>query len=134
MKPGTLAKAVKLAGQKGYVFIATADNLGKTHLAAARTISIRPGNKISVSDWFCPQTMENLQTNNSLSIVAWDEKSDAGFQILGEVEAINDLAMLNGYSPDQTGKQSIPQVNRELLIKVDRIVDFKIAPHSDLEE
>jgi Pyridoxamine 5'-phosphate oxidase len=134
MNPRTLAEAIELAAKKGYVFIASADASGKTHLAAARSIFITSENQVAVSDWFCPQTMENLKSNRSLSIVAWDDANDYGFQLLGTLRKMTDLKMMNGYSPELAKNHPIPQVNRELLVEVERIIEFKIAPHSDREE
>jgi hypothetical protein len=47
---------------------------------------------------------------------------------------MNDLEMLNGYSPDLAKKSPIPQVYRELFVYVDQVLEFTIGPHSDLEE
>ena len=51
-----------------------------------------------------------------------------------KLREMKDLEMLNGYSPDLEKKEPIPQVERELVVQVDQILEFKIAPHSDLEE
>jgi len=130
----TLAQAVALAERVGHVFIATANASGRTHLAAARTLSYIPSDQVIVSDWFCPETVKNLHSNRFLSIVAWDAAADLGYQIQGELKAIKDLEMLNGYSPDLEKKPPIPQVDRELLVRVEKVLEFKIRPHSDLEE
>ena len=134
MNPKTLAKAVALAEKLGHVFIATANASGRTHLAAARTLSYIPEDQVLVADWFCPETVKNLHSNRFLSIVAWEPSSDRGFQIQGELKALRDLEMLNGFSPELEKKPAIPQVERELLVRVERVVDFKIRPHSDLEK
>jgi hypothetical protein len=47
---------------------------------------------------------------------------------------MKDLEMLNGYSPDLAKKGPIPQVYRELVVQVNQILEFKLAPHSDVEE
>lgn len=54
--------------------------------------------------------------------------------MIGELEEIKDLGILDGYSPQVDGKASVPQVQRQLLIHIDRVLDFKRAPHTDAEE
>ncbi len=130
MNPKRLAEAVQLGASMGYVFIATASGSGRTHLAAARTIALTPENHVAVSDWFCPETMQNVRSNSFLSIVAWDAARDYGFQILGELEEASDVAMLDGYVPELDTRRPIPQVERWLLVHVDKVVQFKIAPQS----
>jgi len=134
MNSQKLAAAVALAERTGHVFIATAHASGRTHLAAARTLTYIPQDQVTVSDWFCPQTVRNLHTNRFLSIVAWDPSTDQGFQLQGELKAIESLEMLNGYSPELEAKPPIPQIDRQLLVRVEKVIDFKIRPHSDLEE
>ncbi len=64
-----LKKAVELAAKVGHVFIATSDADGWPHLAAARTLALREDGRIAVSEWFCPGTMSNLQSNRHVSVV-----------------------------------------------------------------
>lgn len=134
MNPRLLTEAVELAARVGYVFVATAGASGKTHLAAARSLSITPENQLKVAEWFCPETMQNLCGNHLLSVVAWDPVSDVGFQMLGELVDLQELGMLDGYLPELEKKPPIPQIEREMIVRVDKIIDFKIAPHSDVEE
>lgn len=129
-----LAEAADLAARVGHVFVATASSSGRTHLAAARTIALTPENHVAVSDWFCPETLQNIRSNSFLSIVAWDPARDYGFQILGELEELKDVAMLDGYAPGLDKRPPLPQVERQLLVHVDKVVEFKIAPHSDVED
>ena len=42
--------------------------------------------------------------------------------------------MLDGYVPGEDDKPPLPQVERELFLRVDRILAFTAAPHSDVEE
>ncbi len=134
MNPKILSEAVEIAARIGYVFIATANASGRTHLTAARTLSYVPENQVVVSDWFCPETVRNLHSNRFLSIVAWDPSTDQGYQLQGELKALRDLEMLDGYSPDLEKKPPISQVDRELLVHIEKVVEFKILPHSDVEE
>jgi hypothetical protein len=47
---------------------------------------------------------------------------------------MTELEMMNGYSPALEKRSPIPQVNRRLLVRVEKIIEFKIAPHSDRED
>ena len=134
MNPKRLAEAVELAARVGHVFLTTADPSGKPHLGAARRLSPGGENRVVVSDWLCPETLNNLKDNPLISLVAWDVAADQGFQLLGKLRKMEDLEMMNGYSPDLAKKDPLPQVYRELLVQVEQILEFKIAPHSDLEE
>ena len=134
MDPKRLTEAVALALRVGHVFIATADLSGKSHLGAARRLSLGGNNRVVVSEWLCPETLNNLQRNRFISLVAWDVAADQGYQILGELQEMKVPEMLNGYSPDLAMKGPIPQVYRELVVQVTQILEFKLAPHSDLEE
>ena len=42
--------------------------------------------------------------------------------------------MMNGYSPEIDEITVIPQVKNRLLVRVDKVIAFSHAPHSDLEE
>ena len=89
---------------------------------------------MAVAAWFCPGTIANLGHNRNIALVVWDAFSDNGFQIIGEVEKVEETAMLNGYSAAMEGEPSIPQVERKLDVRVHKILVFRHAPHSDTEE
>jgi hypothetical protein len=129
-----LLQAIALTERLGHVFIVTAYASGRTHLAAARTLSYLPDDQVMVSGWFCHQTIRNLHTNRFLSIVAWEPSSDEGYQLQGELIATEALEMLNGYNPELEKKPPIPQVDRQLKIRIEKVVEFNLRPHSDLEE
>ncbi|MDO8492013.1 MAG: pyridoxamine 5'-phosphate oxidase family protein [Dehalococcoidia bacterium] len=134
MKSGALDRALILAGEVKHIFVATADVHGWPHVAAAGRIALTPENHVLVSEWFCPGTVANLHVNPRLSIVVWDANRDAGYQIVGELEEIRDLGMLDGFAPSVEGKRRFPQVERQLLVHVDRIIEFKRSPHTDVED
>jgi hypothetical protein len=133
MNSAKLREAEHLAAKVGHVFIATADSNGQSHIAAAGKLAKTPENHLMITEWFCPRTLANLQMNSRLSIVIWDHDVDFGYQIIGELEAIKDIGILDGYSESQV-RPSIPQVERQLLLHVDKILEFKRSPHTDLEE
>ena len=134
MKPELLNAAVELAKKLEHVFVATADSTGIPHVAAAGELSRTSEDLVTVSSWFCPGTLSNLENNRSVSMVVWDAESDKGYQLLGRVEKIEDIAILNGYSPEIDETQVVPQVEEKLLVRVDKVIAFSHSPHSDLEE
>ena len=134
IRTAILEKAAELAAKVGYVFIVTSDIDGWPHLAAAGTLKLREEGCVTVSEWFCPGTISNLKNNRHTSIVVWEENSDTGYQLLGEMERMKDIGILNGYTPEDKRIAPIPQVESELTIRVRKITDFNRAPHSDAEE
>jgi hypothetical protein len=134
MKAEELEKVVRLAKDLGYVLIATADRQGTPHVAAAGKLEYTGGQEIAVKEWFCPGTVANLDVNKRISIVAWRRQPDTGYQLLGTVTKILDMGVLDGYAPELEGAHPLPQVEKQLVIKVEKIIEFKLAPHSDLEK
>ncbi len=129
-----IKEAVQLAKKAGHVFLATADKNGLPHISAAGKISMEKDGKVSVTEWFCPGTLANLQVNKNVSIAIWDKKADMGFQLLGKLELIRDLEIMDGFTPSIESKKPLPQVEKQLLVKVKKILEFKLAPHSDMED
>ncbi len=134
MKIEKLKKAVVLSQRIGSVCVATADRRGVPHIATAGKMDMNDEGCLAITEWFCPGTMANLQMNKFVSIVVWDRDSDSGYQMLGKLEKIEELGILNGYAPDIESGPPLPQVERRLLIKIEKITDFKLGPHSDAED
>ena len=57
---------------------------------------------------------------------------DTGYQLLGEAEQVRDLETMDGYVPTMEDKPPLPQVERELLVRVDQVPVCSHAPHTDL--
>jgi hypothetical protein len=135
MKAEILKKAVALSNDIGHVFVATSDAKGLPHVAAAGKITMIPGEgRVAVSAWFCPGTVATLHSNRRTALVIWDRNMDNGYQLLGETEKIEDTTIMNGYAPGLEDKSALPQVERRLLIRVDRMIGFRHSPHTDEEE
>ncbi len=134
MDAKTIKKAVAMGKRLGTVLVATADASGLPHVAVAGKIRLSAEGSLTLSAWFCPGTLTNLKVNPRLALVIWDPRTDTGYQLLGESQKVEDLAILNGYAPEVEGSSPIPQVERELVLRVDKILEFRHAPHSDLEE
>lgn len=134
MKSELVDSAVKLAKKLKHVFVTTADSSGMPHVATAGKLSKISDGQVTVAAWFCPGTLANLKTNRRISLVVWDAPLDRGYQLLGLVEKVEEIAMMNGYSPEADKYPPMPQVENKLFVRVDKAIIFSNAPHSDLEE
>lgn len=123
----------RLAKKTGHVLIATAGADGLPHLAVAAGLRLDPGRAV-VTDWFCPGTVQNLGQNRRVTLTIWDASRDDGFQLVGEVEQIRDRAVMDGYDPAVEYTPPMPQVQRELVIRVDHVLRFAMQTHTDKEE
>lgn len=128
---GLIKKAVTLGKKIGYCFLTTADDRGVAHLTVAAKIDINPDNKLSIASWFCLQTVENLEKNPSIGVIVWNKETDIGYQLLGQKESLREVAVLNGYAPKLEKNEHLPQVEREIVINVENVFEFKQAAHSD---
>lgn len=133
MKVETLQAAVDLARRLKHFFLATTDRKGMPHIAAAAEVMLESDNRVAVREWFCPGTVRNVSDNPFVAIVVWDAENDKGYQLLGVAENIKDLAMIDGYAPGIDDITPLPQVERQLLIRIDRILEFTHRPHTDME-
>jgi len=134
IKPDIIKSAVVLGQKLGHVFVATADSNGVPHVAAAGRLGLGTDGLLTVAAWFCPGTVVNLEHNSKISLVVWDAAADTGYQLIGNVEKVDETAMLDGYLPEMESTGPSPQVERQLFVKVDKVIGFSHAPHSDLEE
>lgn len=122
-----------MAEELGHIFVATSHNSGITHIAAAGKIILNEVDLVEVTSWFCHETVNNIQINNNVTLVVWDSRNDRGYQLIGNSQKVNVLHMLNGYVPEIEGIAPIPQVERKLVVSVNKINEFKHAPHTDVE-
>ncbi len=134
MNTEMLAKAIGLAGETHSVFVTTAAPDGLPHLAIAGEMTCGPEGQVSIREWFCPGTMNNLQENRCVSLVVWDADADGGYQLLGEVDSIVETGVLNGYDPQAETVHPCPQVCRQLNVRVGKVIRFSRSPHSDIEQ
>lgn len=125
-----LAEAADLAARLNHLFVTTADEDGIPHMAIAERMVLEDEDLVTVTAWFCPQTAENVDDNDNVSLVVWDREKDAGFQLVGKVERMLDLAMLNGFMPEE---QAVPQIERKLVIRVSHVLRFSHGHHSDTD-
>jgi len=126
-----LHKAAELAQKVGHVFVATADTAGTPHVAAAARLTVGARGRAVVEAWFCPGTVVNLDRNKHVALVVWDAAADNGYQLVGHVEKVDELAVLDGYTPQVERGKPLPQVERRLTVRVKSVLVFTRAPHTD---
>ena len=71
--------------------------------------------------------------NSHLAIAVWDAKKDTGYQLIGRAKKEEDMAYLNSYASDLGKKDSVPQIQRKVTVQIEKILDFKLTPHTDIE-
>jgi hypothetical protein len=109
MNVETLDRAVGLAARTGCVFVATADVDGLPHLASAASISHVAAGQVAVTEWFCPGTMANVRDNRRVALVVWDAAEDVGYQLLGRVTKVEELAARRGRGEGHPFQPRAPQ-------------------------
>jgi hypothetical protein len=76
--------------------------------------------------------MNNMQASRSVSLVVWDPATDRGYQLIGMIENVDEVAMMDGYAPGRDDS-SLPQTERRLLVRVDKVIKFTREAHADRE-
>lgn len=133
MNADKIKEAAAIFNKTGFVWIATADDKGTPHISVAKHLSVEPDNIIYLTKWFCPGTVYNLNRNPGISLVVWDKDTNTGHQLIGKVKTVEEVGMQDGFTGESKPAET-PQVERKLYVKVDRIFEFKNAPHRDKAE
>ena len=132
MDPEAFARAVELADNLGYILVASADEDGQPHVAAAQSVQATDQDHVTIESWFCPSTLENVDANPRVSLIAWDPTTDRGYQMTGTVENIVNKAVMDGYGPDIKLDTPLPQADYQLIVRVKEILEFTHEPHQDI--
>lgn len=114
-----------------YVFLATADSVGQPHIAIGEQVTVSGDSFLIFENWFCPTTLQNINSNTRVAVVAVLPGSDKGFQLLGEVVRSTNTAMLDGYDASIT-KPELPQVLTRFIVRVKVILEFSGGIHTDI--
>jgi uncharacterized protein len=132
MRADVLRGVVDLARRIGHVYVATADVGGMPHITVAGSLEQSGKDTVLIKEWFCPGTIANLKMNRAIALAAWDVGTDTGYQVLGFVERVDDLAVADGYDPQVEERQATPQIEKQLVIRVEKVLDFTLTPHYDV--
>ena len=129
----SLNEAMEIAKRIGYVFLTTADRTGSPHICIVQPISIDDQDRFKLMAWFCQYSLKNLQENTKVTVVVWDPVKDTGYQLVGAIDDMQEVAELDGYAVGLEEKKHFPQVEWKILVRVEKIFNFQKSPHIDVE-
>lgn len=113
------------------VLVATSSLEGVPHLAAARGLTLLDPETVSIKDWLCFQSMDNLSENPRVALSLMNQDTSWGFQLIGTVEIGQVEEILDGYMSEGEGVRLVPQTRRALSIRVEKVLELSLAPHPD---
>lgn len=114
------------------VYLATADEEGVPHIAAAEGIRVEDEGRVCFSAWFCIKTMENLRVNPRMSVAVMDPVNKLGYQLIGKVEKIDQVEVIDGYSPAAEELwEHRPQTRYKLAADIEQVLEMSTGAHSD---
>ena len=127
-----LERAVSMSQASGRIYMATADHGGLPHIAAAGPLTLLSDQKRVVFEaWSCPRTVANLGVNHWMALVVLPPGKDIGYELLGWLEESEDVLLMSGFDPQREAQRSIPQAKKRLIMRVDKIIGFQPAAHTD---
>lgn len=113
-----------------YALLASASSEGEPHLAAGYGLRVVGDNHVIFDAWFCHRTLENIAGNPKVAVMVLDREGREGYQLTGEVEKTEEVAILNGFVPTAE-KPGTPQVEETLLVRIDAVTSFSGGIHTD---
>lgn len=111
-------------------FVASADHRARPHLAAGRGLRVPDPRHVVFEAWFCRKTLENVAEVPRVAIAVIDPASGAGYQLVGAVESVSPIGILNGYAPEIEAPGT-PQVESRMVVRVEEIMEFGTGVHTD---
>lgn len=128
----TLERAVSLSQASGRIYMATADRGGLPHVAKAGSLTLLSDQKRVVFEaWSCPHTVSNLSINRWMALVILPPGKDIGYQLLGWIEDMEDVLLMDGFDPQLEARRFLPQAKKRLTMRVDKIIEFRPEAHTD---
>jgi hypothetical protein len=128
-----LDAAIALAAKVRHIIVATTDTEGMPHIAVAGRLEMAE-TMAAVSAWYCPMTLINIETHPRVALAVWDIPTDTGYQLLGRFDHMRDLAVMDAYAPKIENRSLYIQTERQLIIRVEKVLFFSQALHADTEE
>ena len=110
--------------------VASTDDAGYPHLAAASGLRVPDGSTLLFENWSCETTLQNVSLNPKVAVAVTAADGKTGYQIIGRVRRLVEEAILNGYAPE-VEKPGTPQTLIQLVIEVEKVMEFSVRMHSD---
>jgi general stress protein 26 len=131
---GSILDRVKdLLKGESMVYLATVDEDGLPHMAAAEGAEIDGEGRLCFGSWFCRKTMENLRHNPRVSVALMGPSKKEGYQLMGRVAEVEQAEVTDGYAPDSEEAWSrYPQTRYKLVVYIEQVMDLSTGPHSDI--
>jgi uncharacterized protein len=128
----TLERVVSLSQVSGRIYMATADCGGMPHVAKAGSLTLLSDQKRVVFEaWSCPHTVSNLSINRWMALVILPPGKEIGYQLIGWIEELEDVLLMDGLDPQLEARRSVPQAKKRLTMRVDKIIGFRPEAHTD---
>jgi len=124
MNSKKLERAIDLGKRLEHFFVALVGAEGFPYVNFARRIEQGAENQFAVEEWFCPLTVNHLSENPKMAVLISDPASGDGYEILGEVLMFESQAYLNGFAPEVEENAYLPQVQRKLIVRAEKITAF----------
>jgi general stress protein 26 len=132
MEKEILEKVKKLLQKVKLIYVATSNKEGIPHIAVEEGMIFLDNDRVLFRAWFCFKTLDNLRENPSISLAVLAPKARQGYQLFGEMEKIEEGAILNGFAPvKEKVWTGYPQAEHRLLIRIQRISPLASGPHAD---
>ena len=131
MNSKKLERAIELGVRLEHFFVAWVGVEGFPYMNSARRIEQVAENQFAVEEWICPLTLKHLSENSKMAVLIWDPASDDGYEILGEVLMFESQAYLNRFAPEVGENAYLPQVQRKLIVRAEKITAFSHALRCD---
>ena len=123
-------KLKKFIEETDLAFVASADQRARPHLAAGRGLKVPDPEHVVFEAWFCRKTLENVAEVPRITMVVIDAATGGGYQLVGTVEKVIPIGILNGFAPEAEAPGT-PQVESRMVVRVEEIMEFSTGAHTD---
>jgi hypothetical protein len=123
-------KLKKFIEETDLAFVASADQRARPHLAAGRGLKVPDPEHVVFEAWFCRKTLENVAEVPRITMVVIDAATGGGYQLVGTVEKVIPIGILNGFAPEVEAPGT-PQVESRMVVRVEEIMEFSTGAHTD---
>jgi hypothetical protein len=115
-------QALNLAGNKGKVFLASADDEGNPYMVAAEKIDPLFENFVEIKRCLCSQTIRNLWENPHLALYIWPGDNEPGYQMTGVLSEIKDLPFSGKSLSEKNDDKSEKDSEVRLIVKIEKVI------------